>query len=317
MPEIILSICIPTFNRPQLLRECLLSIVEKLTPTNRDFLEIVIADNSDNELTEEMVADFKIKFSNIKYLKNAVNLGAPLNMFKALDNGSGKYLWLMGDDDLVVAGGVDAMINILKNNNYSALILNFSQGDSKNPKVVSLVNCLNVKGDQEFNGKAELFADKNFTNFFAINFMSALIYSRADYIIVRESAHDFINTCYPQSYMFLLLAELGKSILRVGSPWVIWRGVDNDRRYASWQKSDDDIIDQYIMYINFAKAKGFVFNQEYLTEVVKLRQMNIIYYKKNLWKISLKKIISNIGLKSYMDKILKFYRYVKFLIKNK
>jgi len=90
-----ISICVPTYNRPKLLCELLDSI---LVQSYTDY-EIIITDNSDNYETSKIIED---KYNNpkIKYYKNEKNLGLNLNVIKNFSLSSGEYLTFTPDDDL-------------------------------------------------------------------------------------------------------------------------------------------------------------------------------------------------------------------------
>lgn len=91
----LVSICIPTYNRPSLLKSAILSC---LNQAFHDF-EIIITDNSDNEDSGRLVQN--IADPRIRYFKNETNIGAHGNSARALSLANGKYVkWLM-DDDLI------------------------------------------------------------------------------------------------------------------------------------------------------------------------------------------------------------------------
>lgn len=91
----IVSICIPTFNRPELLREAVQSC---LNQTFSD-IEIVITDNSDNDESKKVIQAFGDY--RIRYHKNSDNIGGLANSALVLSLAVGKYIkWLM-DDDLI------------------------------------------------------------------------------------------------------------------------------------------------------------------------------------------------------------------------
>jgi len=93
MGEPLVSICIPTFNRPELLREAIRSCMAQ---TVGDF-EIVITDNSENDDSQRMVSD--LGESRIRFHKNERNIGGAENFSKALSLARGRYVkWLMDDD---------------------------------------------------------------------------------------------------------------------------------------------------------------------------------------------------------------------------
>lgn len=89
------SICIPTYNRPHLLREAVESC---LVQTFSDF-EIIITDNSEGDDSARMICG--LNEPRIRYHGNGGNIGATQSCEKALSMARGKYVkWLM-DDDLI------------------------------------------------------------------------------------------------------------------------------------------------------------------------------------------------------------------------
>ena len=92
MSKPILSICIPTANRKDYLENVLESIISQETFLNGE-VEIVISDNSDNELTKEMVLRFQN--SGIRY-NNTENIYG-INFAKSLSLGNGIYRKLVND----------------------------------------------------------------------------------------------------------------------------------------------------------------------------------------------------------------------------
>lgn len=92
---VLLSICIPTFNRAEYLNKALLSIVEQ--PGFNQRCEIVISDNHSTDNTKKVVEVFLNKYKNISYYCNATNIGAEKNFLRLLSLGQGKYLKLHND----------------------------------------------------------------------------------------------------------------------------------------------------------------------------------------------------------------------------
>lgn len=95
------SICIPTFNREQHLNNCLNSIL--LASKNvKDFeFEVCVSDNNSNYNIEDIIQKYKSSI-NIKFNKNKKNLGFSLNAIKSVNMASGKFAWLIGNDDLIL-----------------------------------------------------------------------------------------------------------------------------------------------------------------------------------------------------------------------
>jgi glycosyltransferase involved in cell wall biosynthesis len=88
------SICIPAYREPDLLRKLLNSIIIQ---TFEDY-EIIITDDSVNDIVHNVVKDFE-KDGRIKYFKNRKTKGSPENWNEVLRHASGKYVKIMHHDD--------------------------------------------------------------------------------------------------------------------------------------------------------------------------------------------------------------------------
>ena len=106
-----LSICIQTYHRSVYLNNCLKSIKSAKKNSNLKF-DVCIADNNENNLNKTIINKYK-KFLKIKYYKNKKNIGRSKNMLKAVSLSKSDYIWLVGDDDLVLTNAIIKIINII------------------------------------------------------------------------------------------------------------------------------------------------------------------------------------------------------------
>lgn len=88
------SICIPTFNRAELIDATLSQIVNNKYFDER--VEVVISDNDSTDNTFEVVKKYSEKYSNVKYFHNKKNV-RDKNFWIALKHATGKYLKLQND----------------------------------------------------------------------------------------------------------------------------------------------------------------------------------------------------------------------------
>ena len=108
-----LSICIPTFNRSQSLKNCLNSIILNKKLNSKEF-EICVLDNCSNDETKEVVDKAKEKI-NINYKKNQTNIGRVKNYLQVVEMAKGDFVWLIGDDDLLMTNAVSEVIKLIQN----------------------------------------------------------------------------------------------------------------------------------------------------------------------------------------------------------
>ena len=107
----LISVCIPTYNRPEHLNNCLNSL---FLQTNKNF-EVCISDNSSKINIDKIIKKYKKKL-RIKYNRNKRNLGFALNLLKVSKMASGKFIWFLGNDDLLVPTAIDNLSKIIKKN---------------------------------------------------------------------------------------------------------------------------------------------------------------------------------------------------------
>ncbi len=105
-----LSICIPTLNRAALLEDMLFHL-SRLTEGLEDKLEIVVADNASTDHTREVVESCPL---DIKYGRQTSTVGFTKNvLFATTELATGDHVWLIGDDDLILPGALQHILDSL------------------------------------------------------------------------------------------------------------------------------------------------------------------------------------------------------------
>ncbi len=111
----ILSICIPSYNRPLELKRLLESIDSK---KYADEIEVIIQEDKAPKRQEvhEMIREFKEKHESgfcLQYFENEENCGYDKNLRTLPRRATGEYVMYMGDDDMYVPGSLDSYIDLL------------------------------------------------------------------------------------------------------------------------------------------------------------------------------------------------------------
>ncbi len=91
MPRI--SICIPTFNRSDLLRKTLVSVMNQTVKP----YEVIVADNCSQDDTESVVKSFE----GVTYYRNERNLGLAGNSNTCIKLAKGDFVCILHSDDLI------------------------------------------------------------------------------------------------------------------------------------------------------------------------------------------------------------------------
>lgn len=101
-----ISVCIPTYNGSQFLRECIDSI---LTQTFSDF-ELLIVDDQSSDNTVEIAEEYSAKDPRIKVMRNPQNLGLVGNWNRCLEITKGEWIKFVFQDDLLAPECLEKMM---------------------------------------------------------------------------------------------------------------------------------------------------------------------------------------------------------------
>ncbi|WP_297446466.1 glycosyltransferase [Desulfurobacterium sp.] len=108
-----ISVVIPTYNRPEFLKQAIESVVNQSRKPDE---LIILDDNPETVKNEKVVLPFVEKFSFINYVKNKKNLGVVNNYKKAFEIASGDYVKLLSDDDILHPDALLLMEKVLDEN---------------------------------------------------------------------------------------------------------------------------------------------------------------------------------------------------------
>lgn len=119
--EILLSVCIPTFNRARLLERAIRSVATQV----KFGVEVLVSDNASSDGTAETCAGLGEEFPFFRYSRNESNLGWHGNTAKCIELAKGKYIALLGDDDSYLPGLVPALLELAAAGKHSLINLNY------------------------------------------------------------------------------------------------------------------------------------------------------------------------------------------------
>ena len=127
-----LTIGIPTYNGEAYLSECLEGIRAQINSNNINRIEVLISDNASIDKTASIVHNFADKnYLQTIYHRNKSNLGFDRNLDLLFKKASGDFVWLLGDDDVLLDGGIDYVLNLIdSHSNLYAIQVNFDKYDS-------------------------------------------------------------------------------------------------------------------------------------------------------------------------------------------
>lgn len=105
----ILTVSIPTYNRPEKLKNTLIRLIPQLT----DKVSVTVFDNgSDVVLSDYLQKELEASvFDRIRVVRNRVNIGADANFLRCFELCETPYNWLLGDDDRIEPNAVSTILN--------------------------------------------------------------------------------------------------------------------------------------------------------------------------------------------------------------
>jgi len=131
--NLILSICIPTYNRAIYLEKTIHSIVNQKRFQETEDVEIVISDNCSEDNTEDISRKYTdIYGQKIRYYRTQTTINAGANLEKVLSLGKGVFLKSNNDTLIHHEDTLNRIIEVINQNIDNKDIIFFSNGTLKN-----------------------------------------------------------------------------------------------------------------------------------------------------------------------------------------
>ena len=267
MRDFLLTIAIPVYNREAFLRRLLNTII----PYIDDEVELFVSDNASTDSTMEMMAT---EFPHVKCYRNNENLGADGNFLECYRKAKGKYVWLVGSDDIITEGAVERILQFIRNNSKVDMPLIFLNHNTFEGQYTGSECCgsayLNVnENDKLVHSKNELisYAGRQLT------FMSAFLLKK-EYIEKIAEPERFLKTNFIQTYFALEVAKNSSDFGIVFHPCVSQDLTPENSSFHNKYLQQFHVFG-YCMYevlVNHATKVGFdnkQMRQKYIKDMVK------------------------------------------------
>src|SRR5664279_2820781 len=118
-----LTIAIPTYNRAAYLDLCLYHICRQIQKYETS-IEILISDNDSSDNTGDIVQKYISDGYPITYHRNKDNIGSDRNFIQCFRLAKGKYVLIMGDDDILLERAIETILNIIEKGEYGIIHMN-------------------------------------------------------------------------------------------------------------------------------------------------------------------------------------------------
>lgn len=139
----LLAICIPTYNRANVLKECLDKFTSEKIFINSNLVEIIISDNCSTDNTKEVCLKFVEKFPNkIRYYQNSENI-FDKNFTKVLSYSRSIYSKLNNDYLYFKEGQLEKIVKYLTINQDIEMIFFLSSKEVYKKRVIGFDELVN------------------------------------------------------------------------------------------------------------------------------------------------------------------------------
>jgi abequosyltransferase len=110
-----LSICIPTHHgRATTLEEAIDSVRDQASGHEAPIIEICVSDNASADGTAELMDRLSGNSEiPVRYSRNQTDLGPAQNTLRAVEMARGEYCWILSSDDLLAAGAIGRVLELL------------------------------------------------------------------------------------------------------------------------------------------------------------------------------------------------------------
>jgi len=119
----LLTIAIPTWNRATYLEQNLKQLRSEMSGIDTGKVEILVSDNCSSDNTPSVVKDASLSGLPITYIRNEDNIGWGPNFVQCFKLAKGKYVLLLGDDDLIIDGALEILLNRLAGKAFGVVCL--------------------------------------------------------------------------------------------------------------------------------------------------------------------------------------------------
>ena len=108
----LVSVVVPTYNRPDMLRKALTSVLSQTYPN----IEIIVVNDAGMDVQE--VIDSLNMAGKIVYVRHEENRGLPAARNTGIKRATGKYIAYLDDDDIYYPNHLETLVNFLENSDY-------------------------------------------------------------------------------------------------------------------------------------------------------------------------------------------------------
>ena len=120
---------------------------------------MLVSDNDSSDETPSIVKAYIDRGLEIRYLRNTTNIGAERNFLQCFDKVRTKYVWIIGDDDVVMPGAIGKIIPYLEADDYDLIYLNsYAFDGSRSSKRLKSYRTSKVIKDAQYSHEQSIYS---------------------------------------------------------------------------------------------------------------------------------------------------------------
>lgn len=124
----LLTVAIPTYNRADLLDLCLTRIEEEISSLNIDqrrLIKLYVSNNASTDHTSEVIRQHQLRcYGEFEVVSNPENIGGERNVAQCYVAAKTPYVWILGDDDVILKGKLQRVLDVLAEQQVDILYVN-------------------------------------------------------------------------------------------------------------------------------------------------------------------------------------------------
>lgn len=244
----LLTICIPTYNRSEELISTLKNLQLQIEGLESD-ISIIVSDNNSDAIHQEMLYEFHSKNMFFALNMNTQNMGIIGNIYLLNSIADSKYVWFLGDDDILLPNCVAKVWSILHESDINYMFLNYWSFVGEPDNIVSKAETF-LRGYHNTDASTPYDLFKEYGTSFM--FISASIYKKSLIDYVGSMELRIKNLAEPLYFFF----SACKGLIYIENEICLLNRLSN----ISWAN-----LQKQVSYVDIPEA---ILNLEYLNNYV-------------------------------------------------
>lgn len=241
-----LTVSIPTYNRPALLKKNLKEILSQISGYSN--LAVFVADDSGEQVNSSIIDELRSNYkdANIYFHLNPKNLGIDENIKNCISMPDSEYIWLMGEDDLLVPGAIKKVLSVLQESKPPFLFVNYINCDNEHQNFASNAAVAEFPSVQ-----CVSFNDFISSQVWALGFIGGCVIKKSEWIAQKV---DKFSGGFYSHVGGIIDACIDKNICIIGDVLVLNRAEDINT--FTWSKSTFRVYFSFYEMLNASNLKN-------------------------------------------------------------